>query len=147
MRNWAMIFGLLLAAGPALGQVYKCKDAAGKQVFSDVPCGAGAQSINVKPSRGSTPADYQDDNLRRQMDAFEERQRERDKASARLEEIKARNRPFDDMNRDSKNRRCSSLKADLDFHQGRVRNGPMGALYNDSRARIPALEGQIAREC
>lgn len=146
MLRW-MLCAALTLAGPAFGQVYKCKDGAGKTVFSDMPCGGTAQSINVKPSRGSTPADFQDDNLRRQMDAYEERQRERDRASARLDEIRAMNKPIDDMNRDNKNRRCSNLKAELDYHQGRVRNGPMGVLYNESRARIPALEGQISREC
>lgn len=146
MFRYALI-GLLMVSTAAIGQVYKCKDASGKLVFSDVPCGGNAQAVNVKPSRGTTPADYQDDNLRRQMDGYEERQRERDKANARLDEIRAWNKPIDDMNRDNKNRRCSSLKADLDYHQNRVRTGPMGAAYNESRARIPALEGQISREC
>ncbi|WP_439536900.1 DUF4124 domain-containing protein [Methyloversatilis sp.] len=46
---------------PAMGQVCKCKDAAGKMMFSDPPCGKSAQQVNVRPSRGDAPEGWRDD--------------------------------------------------------------------------------------
>lgn len=37
-----LILGLCLSAGPALGEVYKCRDDDGHTVYGDVPCGQAA---------------------------------------------------------------------------------------------------------
>ncbi|WP_430434287.1 DUF4124 domain-containing protein [Methyloversatilis sp.] len=136
-----------LVASPAFGQVYKCKDGAGKTVFSDQPCGGNAQAIDVRPSRGATPADFQDDNVQRQLKGLEQRQRMRDQENAQLERIREMNRPSRDYEYESKKRRCSDLRARLDAAEALVRNGAAHWQYNDAKARIPALQGQIGREC
>jgi predicted secreted Zn-dependent protease len=45
---------LSIAALPAAAQVHMCKDAGGRKVFSDVPCGDDAKVIDVRPSGGNT---------------------------------------------------------------------------------------------
>ena len=42
----------LLAAGPAAAQMHMCKDASGRKVFSDQPCGDDAKVIDVRPAAG-----------------------------------------------------------------------------------------------
>lgn len=140
------VMGLLVAASPAFGQVYKCKDAAGKQVFSDVPCGASAQTVNVKPSRGAYTGEV-DPNIERQLSGLEERQRVRDAENARLDRIREMNRPIDNMNRDANQRRCSNLRRELDTAEATVKNGAVHWQYNRAKASIPALQNQIARDC
>lgn len=146
MLKWCVLVAALVAS-PAFGQVYKCKDGAGKTVFSDQPCGGNAQAIDVRPSRGATPADFQDDNVQRQLKGLEQRQRMRDQENAQLERIREMNRPSRDYEYESKKRRCSDLRARLDAAEALVRNGAAHWQYNDAKARIPALQGQIGREC
>lgn len=141
------VMGLLVAASPAFGQVYKCKDAAGKQVFSDMPCGASAQTVNVKPPRGETPDGWRDDAWERQYRDLKQRERAEAENEQRIREIREINKPLDNLAADRKSRRCSNLKRELDEAEGIVRNGAVAWQYNRAKASIPALQNQIAREC
>jgi hypothetical protein len=57
------------------------------------------------------------------------------------------NRPLDDLSDERKSRRCSDLRRDLDVAESTVRNGAVHWQYNSAKARIPALQNQIKREC
>ncbi len=72
-KNWIGL--LVFLALPAMAQVYKCKDSNGKQVYSDIPCGSDAAPLQVKPSRGTQPAEM-DPNIARQMQDLRDRERE-----------------------------------------------------------------------
>jgi uncharacterized protein DUF4124 len=60
MTRFALIALSLLAAGSAQAQVYKCVDAAGRVVYSQIPCPASTKSgtitrrIDAAPYTGST---------------------------------------------------------------------------------------------
>lgn len=137
----------LVVSMPAMGQVYKCKDAAGKMVFSDQPCGANAQQVNVRPPRGETPEGWRDDAWDRQYRDLKQRERAEAENDQRLREIREINRPLDNLAADRKARRCSDLRRDLDFAESTVRNGAVHWQYNSAKARIPALQNQIKRDC
>ena len=48
----ALLAAMFLAASPAYAQVHKCKDVAGKTIYSDAPCAVGTRGrqINVQPN-------------------------------------------------------------------------------------------------
>jgi len=53
MKAWA-IFALLLAAGPAQAQLYRCVDAKGKVQYSDKP-GAGCRTVSREENAPARP--------------------------------------------------------------------------------------------
>jgi hypothetical protein len=138
---------LALVCAPAFGQVYKCKDAKGNTVFADMPCGASAQPVSVKPPRGDTPDGWRDEAWDRQFRNLKQRERAEAENEQRLKEIREANRPLDNLAADRKERRCSDLKRDLDVAESTVRNGAVHWQYNSAKARIPALQNQIKRDC
>lgn len=145
MRN-AFFIIVFLCGNAAAQQVYTCRDAANKKVFSDIPCGATEQRVNVRPARGSEPSSL-DPNIARQLDGLRAREQARADADAQQAAIRAAQRPYDDYAKTRKAERCSNLKADLDVAESTVRNGAVHWQYNSAKARIPALQNQIAREC
>ncbi|HET9650664.1 MAG TPA: DUF922 domain-containing protein [Usitatibacter sp.] len=44
-------------AWPAMAQVHMCQGADGRKTFSDVPCGADAKVVDVRPASGGTAID------------------------------------------------------------------------------------------
>lgn len=136
-----------LVATPAFGQVYKCKDSKGKQVFSDMPCSESAQVVNVRPPRGETPDGWRDDAWDRQFRDLKARERTEAQNEQRMRELREINRPLDNLAADRKARRCSDLKAERDEAEATMRNGAIQWRYDRAKARLPALQNQIAREC
>src|SRR5262245_10281858 len=57
MIREALIYSLLILAMPAGAAIYNCKDANGRQIFSEQPCGAHAKIMNVSPASGTVAID------------------------------------------------------------------------------------------
>ena len=57
----ALLAAMFLAASPAYAQVHKCKDVAGKTIYSDAPCAVGTRGrqINVQPNTIDTRMDWE----------------------------------------------------------------------------------------
>jgi hypothetical protein len=147
MRVSAGLVVLLLSTGVHAQAVYQCKDAKGKKTFSDIPCvGVSETTVVVKPAMGAGTGEM-DPNIARQLRDLRARERDERQAEADLARTREANRAWDEYRSDSKTRRCSDLRRSLDVHRERVRTGPIGILYNESRAQIPALEAQIQRDC
>jgi hypothetical protein len=143
-RNWIGL--LVFLALPAMAQVYKCKDSNGKQVYSDIPCGGDAAPLQVKPARGTQPAEM-DPNIARQMQDLRDREREEAREDARLRRVREANRPWDEYEARRKTERCSDLRRQLDTAEATLRNGAVSWQYNNAKASIPGLQNQIKREC
>lgn len=52
MAVLAVAAAMVVASTASRAQVHMCKDAQGRRVFSDVPCGPDATLVNVSPSSG-----------------------------------------------------------------------------------------------
>lgn len=63
-RRAVFLLCVLLVAGFAQAQVFKCKDAQGKVVYSDQPCGAAAEPMKLQTAPKDAPARGDDPNLR-----------------------------------------------------------------------------------
>ncbi len=137
----------LICAAASAQTVYQCKDGAGKKVFSDQPCSASAQQINVKPPRGETPEGWRDDAWERQYKDLKHRERAEAENEQRIREIREINKPLDNLAADRKTRRCSNLRRELDEAEATVRNGAVAWVYNRAKSSITALQNQIEREC
>ena len=148
MFRTCVIVSIAIACGAASAQtVYKCKDATGKKVFSDQPCGVSVETINIKPPRGETPDGWRDDAWERQYKNLKQRERVEAEGEQRLREIREINKPLDNLAADRKTRRCSNLRRELDEAEATVRNGAVAWVYNRAKSSINALQNQIAREC
>lgn len=110
-RAAALIGGaLLLCAGAAEAQVYKCVDAAGKTVYSQAPCPRNAKSTTLqstpapvpaaaakpdaaaKASGPKTAAEVEQDFKKRKLDEDDaKKKREQEVAEAKLKEENCRN--------------------------------------------------------
>ena len=101
----------------------------------------------MRPSRGDTSEGWRDDAWDRQYRDLKQRERTEAENDQRLREIREINRPLDDLSDERKSRRCSDLRRDLDVAESTVRNGAVHWQYNSAKARIPALQNQIKREC
>lgn len=55
MRTAIIISAVLLISPMAWGAVYKCKDESGAIVFSDRPCGASAERIELRTTQPTPP--------------------------------------------------------------------------------------------
>lgn len=146
MLKWCVL-GATLIASSAFGQVYKCKDGSGKQIFSDMPCGAGAQTVNVKPPRGETPDGWRDDAWERQLNDLKQRERAEAASEQRARKLRDADREREALAAERKSRRCNELKAERDAAEAVMRNGATQWQYEDARARGSAVQKQIAREC
>ena len=52
--RFALAASLLAAAFASSAQVHMCKDANGRKIFSDSPCGEKSEIVDVRPATGST---------------------------------------------------------------------------------------------
>lgn len=99
--NKLLILGLCLIGGPALGDVYKCRDDDGNTLYSDAPCGQAVPlpelPQKVMPAQGLRPgekqrlrsveareaAGHKDDKQRRSEEKAAQRRAEQDAKSCR----------------------------------------------------------------
>ncbi|MDA1107948.1 MAG: DUF4124 domain-containing protein [Proteobacteria bacterium] len=96
-----VLLALCLMAGPALGEVYKCRDGDGSTVYSDTPCGQAVPLPELpkkaQPAQGLRPgekqllrsvetreaAGHKDDKQRRSEERVAQRRAEQDAKSCR----------------------------------------------------------------
>jgi hypothetical protein len=125
---------LLLDAGSALGQMYKCTDERGVTQYSDKPrpgCRGGEVDIQPIPPVWGKVIPYKED-LKAAEQAFQRRQMQRDR-----EFTSERRRLADAM------RRCEILNAELQSAAAR-RRVPDSVAHD---ARIARLNAEILQKC
>ena len=112
--NKLLILSLCLMAGPAWGEVYKCRDGDGNTVYGDTPCGQAVPLPEVakkaKPAQGLRPEEKQ---RLRKVEAREATER-KDNKQRRSEEKAAQRRAEQDA------KSCRSAKRRItgaDFRQ------------------------------
>jgi hypothetical protein len=130
----AAALALLLFSLPVHGQIYKCADARGVTHYTDKPCPDGRGSevdIRGQPPLSGKLTPYQE-NLKAADREFQYRQAQRE-----------RERQADIRALESQQRRCASLREQLQRLSAMRR--PTDAVAHD--ARIAGLNEDIARAC
>jgi Domain of unknown function (DUF4124) len=136
----AGVLALLLLALPTLpvrearAQMYKCVDARGVTAYSDKPCpdGKGKEvDIRGQPPISGAVTPYREDLKAAERD-FQRREAQRE-----------RERQADAKALETRKRRCTALRAELE-RANSVRN-PADSVAHD--ARLARLNAEIARSC
>ncbi|MBL8471369.1 MAG: DUF4124 domain-containing protein [Rhodocyclaceae bacterium] len=142
---------LALAAVGATAQVYKCKGADGRTVFSDAPCPAGAQAtvVDSRPAAGHAGAAYgQPDPATARALRQQEYERRLEAAGDQQVRVqRAANEPYRQIAADAQRARCSDYQAQLDYFNERMRAGARADMYNYYKAQAASYGGRIDREC
>ena len=112
--NKLLILSLCLMAGPAWGEVYKCRDGDGNTVYGDTPCGQAVPLPEVakkaKPAQGLRPEEKQ---RLRKVEAREAVERKDDKQRRKEEKAAQRREEQDAKSCRSAKRRIAEIEEEL----------------------------------